>query len=234
MFLLYHKSTSVTGRKLAAALGLKCGRRGDRVRPNDTLLRWGSSIPKECGHEINAAAAIQRAADKLRAFAALRVAGVRVPDHHPNDWRALPAGRIIGRSRWGSGGRGIVVYDSPEDTLPGHEMYVQFVPSTREYRLHVVKGEVIRVQRKYHETGVDDQPIRNHTNGYVFKAPQRQLHQRRLDMAVKAVDALGLDFGAVDMLIDAEGQEWVLEVNTAPACSPLTMSLYVEKLRGLL
>jgi D-alanine-D-alanine ligase-like ATP-grasp enzyme len=51
---------------------------------------------------------------------------------------------------------------------------------------------------------------------------------------VNAVVALGLDFGAVDLLIGDDGQTYVLEVNTAPACSPMTAACYIGAFQRLL
>lgn len=109
-------------------------------------------------------------------------------------------------------------------------MYTLYVPNTREYRLHVFKDRVLRVQGKYldfpHQHTIPY--IQNYAQGFRFRAPSVQLHQHRLDFAVEAVRALGLDFGAVDMLIGEDGKSYFLEVNSAPACSPLTLRGYAE------
>jgi glutathione synthase/RimK-type ligase-like ATP-grasp enzyme len=68
----------------------------------------------------------------------------------------------------------------------------------------------------------------------VFKTPARKLNKSRTDAAVKAVEALGLDFGAVDLVVDHQGLEYVLEVNTAPACSPKTLQAYAFQLANLI
>jgi len=46
--------------------------------------------------------------------------------------------------------------------------------------------------------------------------------------AVSAVEALGLTFGAVDLIVGDDGHTYILEVNTAPACSPRTAREYVN------
>jgi D-alanine-D-alanine ligase-like ATP-grasp enzyme len=43
-----------------------------------------------------------------------------------------------------------------------------------------------------------------------------------------------LDFGAVDLVVDRDNKEYVLEVNTAPALSPLRLQHYAEALRKVL
>jgi D-alanine-D-alanine ligase-like ATP-grasp enzyme len=54
--------------------------------------------------------------------------------------------------------------------------------------------------------------------------------------AIKAVSAVGLDFGAVDFGTDKEGNVWLLEVNTSPGLQGMSASIaaYREHLRGLL
>lgn len=209
---------------MADALGVEAGL-SLRGRAPSVLIRWGSQRAVETDARIiNPARALALASDKLRAFEAMSDAGVPVPLFAAN----LPTmieGSIIGRTRRGFGGDGIVIYeDEPQE---GHELYVQFIPSEREYRLHVVGGDVVRAQQKM----PTDEPhaIRNHKNGYRFTGVvSRRLHSNRYEAATAAVRALGLDFGAVDLLIGEDDQPYVLEVNTAPACSPLTARVYAE------
>jgi glutathione synthase/RimK-type ligase-like ATP-grasp enzyme len=115
-------------------------------------------------------------------------------------------------------------------------LYVEFIPNEREYRLHVIGGMVVSVQRKYLERPHLSEGgfVKNHAHGYVFKTPERGLNASRHRAAIQAVELLGLDFGAVDMVVDHEGKEYVLEVNTAPALSPKRIEQYVTALRPLL
>ena len=46
------------------------------------------------------------------------------------------------------------------------------------------------------------------------------------EAAVKAVNSLGLDFGAVDICEDEEGNPYVFEVNTAPGIEGTTVEKY--------
>jgi glutathione synthase/RimK-type ligase-like ATP-grasp enzyme len=237
MFLLYHKKTRPTGRALARALGVDGGV-GLRHNP-DVLLRWGNAqypeVDRQAGQVINSASAINTAGDKLRTLRLLRDAGLSVPEFSIE----LPhAGTWLGRQRRGFGGKDIVVYEhgQPLGVRGVSAFFTRYLPNEREYRLHVVGDEVVRVQRKYLERPEQrrSEYIKNHSNGYVFKAPQKSLRPPRLDLAVQSVKALGLSFGAVDAVIDHDGTMFVLEVNTAPACSPLTAQAYADAFRRLL
>lgn len=237
MFFIYHRKSRPTGKTIAEALGLPHGR---ELPPGPTwVLRWGSQRGMGArDRQINTAAAIGQASDKLRAFQAMQAAGnVPIPE-----FRTTPPDRFsgtwFGRTRRGARGIGIIV--QPEGLITygfaESELFTRFIPNDREYRLHVVGDQVVRVQRKYldHPEQQTDPYIKNHANGYRFKAPQLRLKPDREEAAVAAVQALDLDFGAVDMVVDHDDKAWVLEVNTAPACSPLTATAYVGALASMI
>ena len=251
-FFLYHRTTSPTGRLLARALGVPYGhlgrgqtpRRARNVQSSLTrataLIRWGSqqALPSGCRptSTLNSVEALSRSSDKAVALRVLMEQGVRVPRFSlASDASTLRELResvpvILGRSRHGSQGRDIRVFQEGEP-LHGSELYTEYIPNTREYRLHVFQGEVIRVQGKYLDFKEQHTNpfIKNHGQGFRFRAPDRQLNADRLESAIGAVRALGLDFGAVDLLIGEDRLAYVLEVNTAPACSPLTARAYIER-----
>lgn len=123
-------------------------------------------------------------------------------------------------------------YTYPETS----EFYTEYIPNTREYRVHVFRDEVIRVQGKYldYPEQHKNSYIKNYAQGFRFRAPDRELISSRKEAAIAAVRALGLDFGAVDLLIGEDRKEYVLEVNTAPSCSPLTQAAYVTKFQEVI
>lgn len=114
------------------------------------------------------------------------------------------------------------------------DYFTEFVPSEREMRLHIFQGRCIGAQNKRWE-GEGEQPgipIRNHDRGWVFVPLVRSSpNSERIAVAVAAVEALGLDFGAVDLLVTPGGGSCVLEVNTAPGLSERFLDLYVEAIR---
>ena len=102
-----------------------------------------------------------------------------------------------------------------------------------EYRVHVMFGQPIFAQRKSLRTDElrPETPnfiIRNHTNGFIFQQNNVSIPQDALNQSVKAVQALGLDFGAVDIRVNSNGRPCILEVNTAPGLSGTTLETYVN------
>lgn len=234
-------------------------RRVRRIRssliPATSIIRWGSQqeLPSGCRplRTLNSVAALSTSSNKLLTLEKLRDSGVSTcPFSVPSRSAAsetgfshsltLPlselerlrehSGVILGRSLHGTKGRDIRVFHEGE--IPwGCEFYSAYIPNTREYRVHIFQGEVIRVQGKYLDFPEQhtNPYIKNHGQGFRFRTPEYNLNQDRLDAAVRAVEALGLDFGAVDLLKGEDGQTYVLEVNTAPACSPLTARAYIGR-----
>lgn len=237
-FLLYHPKTSPTGRQLRDCLGIAGG---TRVRGNPTsIIRWGTQREPEHGG-VNTPSSLALASDKLRALTALAAAGVRVPEVR-TEGGPIEEGTWLGRKRKGFGGTDIQVF-AQYTHLPTLniypdpiDFYSKYIPNRREYRIHVFDGEVIRVQGKYLD--FPDQHtnphIKNYAQGFRFRTPERQLNSSRLTAATQSVEALGLVFGAVDLLVGEDGLEYVLEVNTAPKLAPLTCSQYAEAIRKYL
>lgn len=92
--------------------------------------------------------------------------------------------------------------------------YQQFVSTAREFRVHIVNSESIKISEKISPD--QDARVKNHRFGAKCVYPWDFEHKKTLRrIAREAVAALGLDFGAVDLLYKG-GEYFVLEVNTAP------------------
>lgn len=248
-YLAYLRRTRPTGRALAQEMGVPhYGIRPPRERP-DVLIRWGSALRMpwvEIPHLLNRVPAILRASNKFAALDRLRDAAIPTVPFFGSWEEALDeaggSGIILGRDRSGMQGRDIVVYDPrqvyrgryPAAPTSRHDWYSIYMVPTREMRVHVVGDEVIRTQGKYldYPDLADRNPfVRNYTTGYRYRSPRGELRSQRREAAIDAISCLGLDFGAVDMLLFGEDQDsMILEVNTAPACSPLTLSAYARAL----
>lgn len=112
-------------------------------------------------------------------------------------------------------------------------LYTKYMKKADEYRIHVFDGVVIDIQqkRKRQETPNEEinYQIRNHTNGWVYCRDNVDCPSPAIDNAVRAVDVLGLDFGAVDVgYNNHEESACVYEVNTAPGLEGTTLEKYYE------
>ena len=74
----------------------------------------------------------------------------------------------------------------------------------------------------------------NCDNGYVFA--REGIHKPdTIDvLSVQAIEALGLTYGAVDIIEDKQGNLYVLEINTAFGLEGTTISLVGDAIKGLL
>lgn len=239
-YLAYSNRSSKTGSLLASVLQIASGETPDSCDDKNILIRWGSSASEQADEAFdkvfNRASAIASASDKMFALSAMREAGVRVPDFdtEPEALIERVGYPVMGRNRNHARGTDIKLILQKKDYYYRSHHYTEYIPTKREFRIHVVRGEVIRVQGKYMDIPSKKLAhIRNYETGYRFRAPRQRLRQDRLDAAVKSVECLGLDFGAVDLIVADNDECYVLEVNTAPSCSPLTLGAYAVALSNL-
>ena len=227
-FLLYHPRSRPTGEIIGEALGVPHGTNThDR---HDVLIRWGAAqaIDLRPTNAINSRRAISRASDKFTSLELMREGGVPTPNYAANPAILRPP--ILGRNRSHTRGADIVLCMQLRDAeRTERDYFVEYIPTRTEYRVHVFNGRIIRVAEK-----VLTNPeracawIRNHEHGCTFRRPRQTLGNLQEAIATQAVQAHGLQFGAVDMLVGDDGGTYALEVNTAPACSPRTGRAYVE------
>ena len=199
-------------------------------RPGDVIFGWGNSnIPNWAGKAeqhncliINHWNAIKNAVDKARTFKLLTQAGISTVQWTTDYFKAktwLTLGKTVfaRRELRGNKGAGIVVMKTPHELVEA-PLYTKYKPDCGEYRVHVAFGKVINFQQKLRKNGVKCDPyVRSEENGWVFARKNIQLPAVVDNESVKAVYALGLDFGAVDCLYDPHAADtFILEVNTAP------------------
>lgn len=233
MFLLMHRKTRPTGKRIAAALGIPA-RFKTPIRGDTIALRWGTAEHATLPATIQPSDAIARAGNKLAAFQCFQRDGVPCPEfstYPPTTGDSVVYDTWFGRRTHGMCGTDIKVYRPGDAWVPGaQDFFTKFIPNRREYRVHVFRDQVIGVMGKYldYPDQAGDGFIKNVAHGYRFRTPAKELKPSRTDAAIAAVKALGLDFGAVDLIIGDDDKEYILEVNTAPALAPLTFAKYIE------
>jgi len=222
-----------------------------RGKPDKTIINWGAGLQKvrESAPEtllncrvLNHPERVDVASDKLQAFRAFQAAGVPIPEFttdiaEAHRWLEADETVMARTVLRGHSGRGIVIMDPEQgDTWDVRaNLYVKYKKKKDEYRVHVLRNQVIDVQRKglrEEFRGQEDVNwmVRNLANGFVFvRNDGRTPPQSVLDAGVAAVNALGLDFGAADVIYnERESQAFVLEVNTAPGLVGTTVTNYAN------
>lgn len=235
-FLLYARQGSVTGQRLADYLGIERGREGPDERP-DFMIRWGSRstvpyVPDR--NTINRLTALNGAAGRLAQMRTMAAAGVSVPRYGTDPYgmgRPLIARRDDGEQTFG--GRDIRFIERQYD-VPEADFYTEYIDKDREFRVHVIAGRIAKVAEKIPNDGdARDQVVWNYDNGFRFINPQAEVPDRVQLTAIAAVGAFGLDFGAVDVILEGRNP-YVLEVNTAPALDRPNLEMYGDRLADLI
>jgi glutathione synthase/RimK-type ligase-like ATP-grasp enzyme len=215
---------------------------GTARRYRRRIINWGTTYPnlQGRGRTLNRPDNVADSINKLVALTKLKEEGVNVPSFSTSiDNLNRTDSIVLARTNLrGSGGAGIVVLREADDVVEA-PLYVQYVPKTAEYRYHVVAGKVVFVQQKRKRGGVEQDKnqklIRNYDNGWVFCPVLDQSPEDISREAINAVAALGLDFGAVDLIIGRDDfKPYVLEVNTAPGLeSPQLKAAYAQAFKEL-
>lgn len=249
VYLFSYNPHSQSAKFLAQAMGIRrIKHHGSRANP-DIIINWGSSdlgLVHLSDQIINWPGPVAYATNKLTSFKILQEAGVSIPPFTTNTQEAeswLEQGKTVVARRLVSGaeGRGIDIYQPGPGRLNiierDYPLYTQYIPKRKEFRYHVVNGQVIDIQqkvRKRNATGERNFYIRNTANGFVFCRGGITPPSDGERESVSAVMALGLDFGAVDVIWnERQNKSFVLEVNTAPGIEGTTVQRYKEALSAL-
>ena len=211
---------------------------------NSQFPDWWSKAQLRQVKMLNAPSAVNLAANKLLTFQTLKAAGVRIPEFTTNFYLAerwfMEGATVFERHELrGRSGEGIRIVNShdPEmaKTVSFAPLYTKFVPKTAEFRVHVFRGKVIDYIEKK-KVAVENRPenfspyISSTEQGWVFARQDIRVMPEVKEAAIKAITALGLDFGAVDVAY-ADGLPFILEVNTAPGLGGTTLVNYANALR---
>lgn len=249
---------SESARSIAQALNGKRVRPNGTYRwfGNHVVLNWGASTvpswatPACLGRMLNKPTAIRNASEKLRTFQILQQAGMtdQLPPWTTNrdvaaGWLANP---IYGNNKnavvcrtltRANSGRGIVLAGALRE-LVGAPLYTRYKPKSAEFRIHVFgSAGVIDAVQKRAKTGVErdgiGKYIRSHDNGWVFCRDSIVVPGVVREAAERAVNVLGLDFGAVDIGFSEKYGLAIYEVNTAPGIEGQTLESYVNAIKRI-
>jgi hypothetical protein len=202
-----------TGRILERLIREQGGNRGER----HGIVSWGVRVQGE--RVLNGNAGRYDKYGQLQRLDEVHVPCLTTTRVAPQDQASYP---WIARTAHHVAGRDIRLCLQPEDAefalQHGHDYLTKFVPRAREYRVWVYRRRHLGTYEK-----VLTRPDRyktfgcNYRNGWAFNLlPEAAIPRPAVELAGRAVDSLGLDFGAADILIPKVGGPLILEVNTAP------------------
>jgi glutathione synthase/RimK-type ligase-like ATP-grasp enzyme len=233
-----YKIGSVSAKRLARTLGILRVSPSYNARRRDVIINWGNSTPPHfrwMPQDLNKPDAIQLASNKLKTLSTLYLASFTdLPKFttelkDAEDW--INHGHVVycRTSLTGHSGQGIIIVDRL-DKLVRAPLYTVKTKHKHEYRVHVFRDQILDVQQKKKRLGsIGGSGIRNHSNGWIYARAEIAPSEELLSSARRAVNLLGLDFGAVDIghrLID--NKFFVFEVNTAPGIEGTTLDKYAK------
>lgn len=211
---------------------------GSKYVPNqeDLIINWGNagfkSFPELVNLPVdilNKPSAVMLASNKYLTLRGLTHQGISCLDYTDEikvveDW--LEEGwTVIGRQTLhGSGGDGIVIISDEVGLVEWKDLplYTKYQKKKWEYRVHVFKGSVIDITQKKKKLGTvspTNGKIRNLAEGWIFAHNDIKCNDvvALRTLAIEAVNALGLDFGGVDIIYnEAQDKYYIVEINTAP------------------
>lgn len=144
---------------------------------------------------------------------------------------------VFGRKLLNSScGKGIVVFEKPEDVVPC-PVYTKYRKKKREFRVHIFQQTVVAVtekKRRKEFDGVRDTKIRNLANGYVFVQNVENEPEGLRELALKASEVSSSDFRGVDVGYNEKKDElFIIEVNSAPGIQGSNINAYAKAIIGV-
>lgn len=202
-------------------------------KQNHKIINWGNTnAPNYTTYNKDT----KNAANKLESFKLFKQHNLPTPEWTTDINEALSwlPGQVFARTKLhGYGGKGIVIFTGKEIA----PLYVKYVKKLHEFRIHVGLDSIIDIQQKKKKLNQEvNYQIRNIANGWIYARNDIDLPQQEYveDIAIKAIKALNLDFGAVDIIYNKQQNKYyILEVNTAPGLQGTTLKKYTDFLSTL-
>lgn len=219
---------------------------GKGVKKGHTIVNWGigddTKFP-EFDFEfnlLNCPDAVIRAINKRTAFevwAGHHVSTVPWTANKAVAQEWLNAGNtvVVRKLLTSHEGNGIIIIE-PGQQLPDAPLYSRYIFKVREFRVHVTRDKAFASHMKIKDPKVaapKTWKVRSYANGFIFQRNNVPVSAERDALAIQAVETLGLDFGAVDIIEDKHGKFYVLEVNTAPGIEGQTTPAYAGAIKEL-
>lgn len=203
---------------------------GSSVIPEgDTVVRWGctSTMPALNVTVINRPASIHKCNDKAGARMLLQAAGVPAPntwvsfDEWEVDVAVYEYFPVVVRPSTHSRGRNLLHTNDSSEVEQflirhGGGYISEYIPKVREVRVFVANGRAVWVAEK--TPGNPNDVAWNVARGGRFdNVKWGEWPMPAVRAAVAASNVIGTDFTGVDVMLDADNNPYVLELNSAPS-----------------
>lgn len=207
------------------------------VRDPHVVFRWGCTSSLSAGGimqnandiTVNTAEAIHWCSDKKNGRLAMQEAGVPVPKTWSIQgfnllWymnQAIEGKYVLRRAQHAQGrdlwfGTAEEVLHAARDNHVQDGYVSQLIDKVAEYRVFVCQNRAVWVAKK--TPGNPEAVAWNVAQGGRFDNVRwDEWNTKVVDAALKAAKVSGTDFCGVDVMVDAEGLPYVLEVNSAPS-----------------
>lgn len=243
-----YKVGSKGAQALARGLNTRSVFPNGRYRPrlNDVIITWGMSQAPTTWRPstqrmLNHWSDVTIAHNKILTFRAWERFAERIPlsyvpftesSHTAQQWLQQGAKVVCRGSVTGHSGVGITIV-SGQTSLPYVGLYTKYIPKKKEFRVHVINGRIIDIQQKRKRLDIPreqiDYQVRAHHKGWVFCRDGIEEPSDLRTTALHAIEALNLDFGAVDIIWnEKQNKSYALEVNTAPGLEGQTLTNYIQ------
>lgn len=204
------------------------------VSPKDTVLRWGTLEPAGArAQELNKVEAVTLARNKIASRK--KLGALAVPTFFtPDQVKEFP---VVLRPSKHHGGKNLFVLKNRAEFLARVKNLPRWYASplmkkVREFRIFVLGNHVTSVSERFPDPADPNKVAWNlQAGGKLINCRFKDWPIELCQKAVQATKEFGLDFSAIDGMIDPDGKSYIFEVNTAPGLkNPYTLDCLATSL----
>lgn len=207
----------------------------DPNRIRRLTLRYGNSDPVSCKDtQFNSPEFINLCSDKKTFSDFLLKRNFFCPKFSREAPTKEDYPLIIRTTLNSTGGRGIIVCRNEEEfknNWVSYAWWTRFIHTSSEYRLHILGGEIKKIQRKI---GEDDEefPIRNLSNGYHFSIRENlEAFPNTVELVNQLNEVLVGKFYSLDIGVERDSKKiFIFEANSASGLNENTAEVYADYL----
>lgn len=187
----------------------------------DTVIRWGCTATVDSNNVINTARAIHQVNDKVGFRLLLQAANMELAPRTWIDEDDIQYPCIV-RPASHSRGRDVHLCHTTLELMSAIETcgagwYAsEYIEKVAEYRVFVVQGRAVAVAEKT-PANRDDVAWNVAQGGRFDNVSWDNWPLQAVRKSIEAFNLSELDFGGVDVMVDAAGKAYVIEINSAPS-----------------